>query len=71
MIRIKFNGNNSSYSADFKTEGEAVVLIGKKFPKKMDKGFKVYRLNGDFLGDYSEYTECEPVEGGYAFRKEV
>lgn len=71
MIRIQFNGNPSSYSVDFSTAGERVVLIGKKFPKKLDVGFKAYRLNGDFLGDYSAYKHVTPIEGGYSFEKAV
>lgn len=71
MIRIMFNGSPSAYSMDFSFSGERVILQGKKFPKKLNTGFKAYRLNGDFLGDYSAYVISEPIDGGYAFRKAV
>ena len=33
-------------------------------------GFKVYRLNGDFLGDYSDYKEIvAEVPEWYQFKK--
>lgn len=70
MIRVQFNGNKSMQQADFKTISSSVVqLTGKKIPRNTN-GFKVYRLNGDFLGDYSDYTNIvKEVEGGYQFGK--
>lgn len=57
MIRIQFNNSKSMYAVDFKTISPSVVqLTGKKVPANTS-GFKAYRLNGDFLGDYSDYTE--------------
>lgn len=69
MIRVKFNTSQSFYQVEFKSSGDTVNLTGEKFPKKVNKGFKAYRLNGDFLGDYSEYTEAVAIEGGFAFSK--
>lgn len=57
MVRIQFNGSNSMQQVNFKTISDNVVqLTGRKVPKSK-KGFKVFRANGDFLGDYSDYTE--------------
>ena len=72
MIRVQFNNSKSMYQANFKTISPEVVQLTGNIPK-MTTGFKVYRLNGDFLGDYSSYTEivCE-TEGGLQFgRREV
>ena len=72
MLRVQFNNSKSMYQADFKTISPSVVqLTGKKIPKNTS-GFKVHRLNGDFLGDYSEYTEIvEEVKNGFRFGKNI
>ena len=68
MIRVQFNGDKAMYAADFKTiSPNTVQLTGKNIPRKTT-GFKVYRLNGAFLGDYSDYTEIVgEVENGLQF----
>ena len=70
MLRVKFNNQKSMHQADFKEISDNVVqLTGKKIPKNTS-GFKVYRLNGDFLGDYSKYkTIVAEVENGFQFSK--
>lgn len=70
MIRVQFNGSKTRQQAEFKTISASVVqLTGKKIPRS-NKGFTVYRLNGDFLGDYSDYTEIvAEVKNGYQFGK--
>jgi hypothetical protein len=70
MIRVQFNGDNSVLRADFKIISPSVVqLTGEKIPRS-EAGFKTYRLNGDFLGDYSEYTKIvAEVDGGFRFGK--
>lgn len=72
MIRVQFNNLKSMHQAEFKTISPSVVqLTGKKIPKNTN-GFKVYRLNGDLLGDYSEYTEIiKEVEQGLQFGKKI
>lgn len=56
MIRVQFNDSKKMIDADFKLLSEnAVQLTGKKVEANTS-GFVAYRLNGDFLGDYSEYT---------------
>ena len=70
MIRVQFNNTKSRIQADFKTISPNIVqLTGKNIPRNTS-GFKVYRLNGDFLGDYSDYTEVvKEVENGLQFGK--
>lgn len=70
MIRVQFNGSLSMKQADFKMVDESTVeLIGDKI-KPETTGFKAYRLNGEFLGDYSDYTQIVgEVENGFLFGK--
>lgn len=70
MLRVQFNDKKSMQQVNFKTVSPSVVqLTGKKVPKDTS-GFKMYRLNGEFLGDYSEYTEIvAEVENGLQFGK--
>ena len=70
MIRVQFNDKKSMQQVDFKTISPDVVqLTGNKVPKDTS-GFKVYRLNGDFLGDYSDYTVIvKEVDGGLQYGK--
>jgi len=70
MLRVRFNGKNSMQQVEFKKISETVVqLTGKKVPKDTS-GFKMFRLNGDFLGDYSDYTEIvAELENGLQFGK--
>ena len=70
MIRVQFNNSKSMYSVDFKIISPSVVqLTGKKVPRD-ENGFVAYRLNGDFLGDYSEYTKIvKEVKDGFQFGK--
>ena len=69
MIRVQFNGDNAMYTADFRNVSPNTVQLTGNIPRKTS-GFKVHRLNGDFLGDYSEYTEIVgEVENGLQFGK--
>ena len=69
MIRVQFKGDNQMYTAEFKSISSNVVQLTGNIPRKTS-GFKVHRLNGDFLGDYSEYTEIVgEVENGLQFGK--
>lgn len=71
MVRIQFNKKNSRYKVNFKTVSPDVVqMTGKKIPK-CTNGFKVYKMDGTFLGDYSAYTKIvAEVENGYQYGKE-
>ncbi len=70
MIRVQFNDKKSMQQVDFKIISSTVVqLVGKNIPKSTN-GFKTYRLNGNFLGDYSDYTEIvAEIESGLQFGK--
>lgn len=69
MLRIKFNDGNFSCNAEFSQKDGIVQLLGK-VPKNTS-GFKVFRLNGNFLGDYSDYTEIvAELENGLRFGKQ-
>lgn len=69
MIRVQFNSKPSFYNVEFNLVSDnSVDLIGNKFPKKPG-GFKAYRLNGDFLGEYSDFNKVTKIDGGYNFKK--
>lgn len=70
MLRVQFNNKKSMYQVAFeRVSPDVVQLTGKKVPRNTS-GFKVYRLNGEFLGDYSDYTEIVgEVENGLQFGK--
>ena len=70
MIRVQFNGKKSMQQVDFKIISPSVVQLTGEKVLRDTSGFKVYRLNGDFLGDYSEYTEIvKEVDGGLQYGK--
>lgn len=51
--------------AEFEQVSNDVVrLTGEKI-RADTSGFKVYRLNGDFLGDYSEYVKIVEASDSY------
>lgn len=68
MLRIQFNNSKSMYQAEFtRISSDVIQLTGKKIPRNTS-GFKVHRLNGAFLGDYTDYTEIVGVvENGLQF----
>ena len=68
MLRVQFNDRKSMQQVEFKHIAPGIVqLTGKDVPKDTS-GFKMYRLNGDLLGDYSSYTEIvAEVENGLQF----
>lgn len=70
MLRVQFNNSKSMYQAEFtRISSDVIQLTGKKIPRNTS-GFKVHRLNGDFLGDYSDYTKIVgEVENGLQFGK--
>lgn len=70
MIRVQFGNKKTMQQTEFKAVAHGVVqLTGKDIPK-CTGGFQVFRMNGDFLGDYSEYTEIvATVKNGLQFAK--
>lgn len=57
MIRVKFKNKPIYYDVNFEITTDKVRLTGDKL-KKNTSGFSAYRLNGDLLGDYSDFTKC-------------
>ena len=68
MIKVVFNGSKKVYGVTFGVQGEHVcTLIGDKLPQSK-KGFKTFRMSGEPLGDWSDYTTVYRVlEDGVQF----
>ena len=56
MVRVKFNNSEAAYNVDFSKVSLDIAQLTGNIPKNTS-GFKVYRLNDSFLGDYSDYTK--------------
>lgn len=71
MIRVQFNDKKSMQQVNFKSISSTVVqLTGTNVPEDTS-GFKAYRLNGDLLGDYSDFTKIvSKVKNGFRFGKQ-
>jgi hypothetical protein len=70
MIRVQFNDKNTMQQVEFKTISQTVVQLTGKKVLRDTSGFKMYRLNGAFLGDYSDYTEIvKEVKDGLQYGK--
>ena len=70
MLRVQFNDKKSMQQVNFKTISPTVVQLTGQKVLRDTSGFKVYRLNGEFLGDYSEYTEIvAEVKDGLQYGK--
>ena len=53
MIKIKYNNRENFEEITFSKVGNIVSLKGTK---ENNSGFKTYRLSGEQLGDFSDYT---------------
>ena len=53
MIKIKYNNKKSFEEVTFSKMGNIVTLKGAT---ENNSGFKTYRMNGEQLGDFSDYT---------------
>ena len=53
MIKIKYNNSNIFEEVTFSKTGNIVSLKGAT---ENNSGFKTYRMSGEQLGDFSEYT---------------
>lgn len=70
MIRVQFNGSLLTKQVEFRMVDENTVELTGKNIMPETTGFKAYRLNGKFLGDYSDYTKIVgEVENGFLFGK--
>lgn len=70
MIRVQFNNQKSTQNVEFKMLSETSVKLSGKKMKKNTSGFKAFRLNGDLLGDYSDFTKCTESTDGFVFEKQ-
>lgn len=72
MIRIKFNNQKSFKDVSFKLLSDTSILIStEKELEENYSGFKAHRLNGDLLGDYSDFIKCKKTENGLVLEKEI
>ena len=53
MIKIKYNNSNIFEEVTFSKVSNIVSLKGSK---ENNSGFKTYRMSGEQLGDFSDYT---------------
>ena len=53
MIKIKYNNSNTFEEVTFSKTGNIVSLKGAT---ENNSGFKTYRMSGEQLGDFSDYT---------------
>ena len=53
MIKIKYNNSNNFEEVTFSKLGNIVSLKGST---ENNSGFKTYRLSGEQLGDFSDFT---------------
>ena len=53
MIKIKFNNSDNFHEVEFSRNGNIVSLKGAT---ENNSGFKTYRMSGEQLGDFSDYT---------------
>ena len=53
MIKIKYNNSNIFEEVTFSKTGNIVSLKGAT---ENNSGFKTYRMSGEQLGDFSDYT---------------
>lgn len=56
MVRVKFNDSEATYNVSFLLLPNDVVQLTGDIPTNTS-GFKVYRLNDSFLGDYSKHKK--------------
>lgn len=71
MIRVQFNDKKSMQNVEFKMISDSSVKLSGKKLKENTSGFKAYRLNGDMLGDYSDFTKCTEDGEGFIFTKDT
>ena len=54
MIKVKFNDESTYHTVQFYKSDTLITLVGIANPDT--SGFSTYRLNGDKLGTFDEYT---------------
>lgn len=64
MIKVLFDGESAMREVSFSRIGDHHVTLIGDVPKIIN-GFRTYRMNGQPLGDFSEYkTIYRKIEGG-------
>lgn len=64
MIKVLFHGETNMMEVSFSRDGEHVVTLIGEVPESVN-GFLTYRVNGQPLGDFSEYkTVYRKIENG-------
>ena len=68
MIKVLFNGSKKEYEVAFhKNSDHVCTLTGNKIPQSK-KGFLTFRMSGEQLGDWSDYTTVYRIlEDGVQF----
>ena len=61
MIKIKFNKEDIYREVEFIRTGDNIILKGITEPN--ESGFTTYRLTGQQLGDFSDYTTVFEING--------
>ena len=54
MIKIKYNDSNIFHEVEFSRTENTVILIG--ITETNTSGFCTYRMSGEQLGDFSDFT---------------
>ena len=60
MIKIKYNDSNIFHEVEFSRTENTVILIG--ITETNTSGFCTYRMSGEQLGDFSDFTTVFKVE---------
>ena len=61
MIKIKFNNENIFHNVEFSRTENTVTLKG--ITEHNTNGFCTYRMSGEQLGDFSDFTTVYNVDG--------
>ena len=67
MLKMKYTGDTESHLVDFRNLFSNIAQLSGDIPVKTT-GFKMFKLDGSYLGDYSAYTTVyREIDGGVQF----
>ena len=67
MLKMKYIGDTESHLVDFRNLSSNIAQLSGDIPVKAT-GFKMFKLDGSYLGDYSAYTTVyREIDGGVQF----
>lgn len=67
MLKMRYIGDTESYLVDFRNLSSNIAQLSGGIPVKTT-GFKMFKLDGSYLGDYSAYTTVyREIEGSVQF----